>query len=143
MTLNKSPSNGSIPVSQWNSLYRGCAKNARKRGIAWQLSELDFFKIVARSVGRCEVTGLALVSSQQIGDQVNFSRNPFAPSIDRVNSNGPYSFDNCRLVAWIVNAAMNVWGDKPFWEMIEAAYINQKMPSNTVSGNGLPAASDA
>jgi hypothetical protein len=51
---------------------------------------------------------------------------PFAPSLDRINAAQGYSLGNVRLVAVIVNAALNQWGDAAFWKMVDAAAGRQR-----------------
>jgi hypothetical protein len=51
---------------------------------------------------------------------------PWCPSIDRIDSSKGYTKENCRIVAWCVNNALNVWGDDVFYEMCKAALKNKK-----------------
>ena len=81
---------------------------------ARQVGPLD--QLIDRSKGRCELTGI-LFSSRIVG-----VRRPFIPSVDRIEPREPYTFQNCRLVCWIVNMARGDWGDEVFWEMVRSAY---------------------
>ena len=57
-------------------------------------------------LGKCELTGLPFDFYS-----TDFSRNPYAPSLDRKDSsNKAYSESNTRVVLFAVNAALNEWG---------------------------------
>lgn len=102
------------PGDYWD-VYKNTRKNATKRGILFELSMEEFEKIVTRSAGICEVTGIVLQRSRNLfeGD-----RQPFMPSIDRISSSGGYTFDNVRIVCVSANLAMNTWGT---WVLEELA----------------------
>lgn len=93
---------------------RNQEKGAAKRGIEWDLTNEQIMRILARANGKCEVTGKPFVLS---GD----GREPWAPSLDRINSDKGYTFTNVRLVAVVVNYALHEFGDSVFFEMAEAA----------------------
>jgi hypothetical protein len=59
--------------------------------------------------------------SQLPSSQNGRARRPFAPSLDRIDSNQPYSRRNCRLVLQAVNFALNAWGDDVFLAIAEDA----------------------
>jgi hypothetical protein len=92
-------------------------KNARTRGIPFELTSAEFNQIAERAKGRCEVTGIVF----QLKVRPGSARRPFAPSLDRIESSKPYTFENCRLICGIVNAAMSDWGDGAFWFMVNKA----------------------
>ena len=58
-----------------------------------------------------------------------FSKNPFNPSIDRIDSNKGYTKENTRVVAACINNAMNEWGE----EILQFISVNYmlKMIANT------------
>jgi hypothetical protein len=62
--------------------------------------------MVNRAGGRCEVSGIEF---QRRAPGV--SRNPWTPSIDRIDSSVGYTAANCRLVCLAVNLAMSTWGE--------------------------------
>lgn len=84
--------------------------NVRCKYLGGSFTEDELNVLIRRSGGRCEVTGIPF-SDSKIKSAV---RKPFMPSVDRVDSRSPYSFENCRLVCLTVNIAINEWGDRVF-----------------------------
>lgn len=85
-------------------LYRQTKGNAAKRGIPFLLT-LGWFQEKV-SAGKCELTGIDFVLDQK--------RHAYLPSPDRIDTNGTYCPENCRLVLWIINAAKGVTPDGEF-----------------------------
>lgn len=112
-----------------NKKYSSSEKNAVRRSIHWDLSRQDFFKMVMESKGRCALTGIRFRITREKG------RQPFAPSIDRIDSTKGYTAKNCRLVCVIVNYALNEFGDDVFKEMIYSAhsYLKEKLEDEQVN----------
>jgi hypothetical protein len=54
----------------------------------------------------CSISGIKL---ELTGHPV-FSRNPFSPSLDRIDRRGIHKDDNSRITCTLVNMAMNEWG---------------------------------
>ena len=62
--------------------------------------DLDYDWLMEKMTsGRCSVTDVDLVIA---GD-----KNPWQPSIDRIDSSKGYTKDNCQIVCWIYNRAKN------------------------------------
>lgn len=95
---------------------RECLRTARKRakGKGWTF-DIDWDWLLERfyeQKGRCALTGLALNGQPGV-----FTRNPFAPSIDRADSMLGYTPENSRLVCCATNLALNEWGESIFADM--------------------------
>lgn len=86
----------------YNILNSLQARNRKMRCPPMPREHLEF--IIKRSQGRCEVTGIPF-------DWGSDMREPYAPSVDRIDPKRGYSLDNCRMVCLSVNMAMNVWGE--------------------------------
>ena len=48
-------------------------------------------------------------------------KHPFAPSLDRISSQGGYTADNVRLVCIAVNFGMGQWGEELYLTFARAA----------------------
>lgn len=97
--------------------YWRAKKNAKLRGIDFNLTRDQFREIVSRANGACEVTRIRFEISPRAGCE----RRPFAPSLDRIDSSKSYDLGNCRLVCGMVNTAIGAWGDEVFWFMVSRA----------------------
>lgn len=117
---SKRRSAAEIAVSE---LYTKHKRRATKTGIKWGLTKKDIAHLLARAEGKCEVTGLAFNNEVVKA----FSRRPYAPSIDRIDSSKGYAPANCRLVCVVTNLAMNEWGDKVITAMAKAMKENGKI----------------
>lgn len=85
------------------STLKGAAKH---RKIAFGLTFTDFEFLLDQSGGFCMLTGIAFDFQRGVKRR----RRPFAPSIDRIDSRGGYTLDNCRVVCCAVNYALGDWG---------------------------------
>lgn len=89
-----------LPLSaDHRALYRQARRGASSRDIVFDLSERDLGILVARSNGRCEMTGIAFNNDRD--PQLRFR--PWRMSIDRLENAGIYQLDNCRLVCAVAN----------------------------------------
>jgi hypothetical protein len=75
--------------------------------------------MLGRSNGRCEVTGIAFDYEQRIG----YFR-PYAPSIDRIDPERGYTYDNCMLTCVAMNMARNEFPMHVF-DRIARAYVGR------------------
>lgn len=90
-------------LAMWYTLKKG----AEKRGITFEITK-DWI-LEKLNKGKCEVTGIPFVfqpefdsNSVKVKDQY---RNPFSPSVDRIESAKGYTEDNCQVVVCIYNFA--------------------------------------
>jgi hypothetical protein len=85
------------------SLVRAIEKRCRRTGTAFDLTPEWLTERL--NTGACELTGMPFVF------KVEGARpDPFAPSVDRISAGGGYTQENCRVVLFAVNIAMNSWG---------------------------------
>lgn len=111
-----------IPDDKWRPVSAAmdeAFRTARKRK-DYQLSKEDERVLKRRCNGKCELTGLAF----DIG-KGSWSRRPYAPSIDRIDSSKGYTTDNCRVVCVAINLAMNEWGEDVY-KAVAMAYLTHQ-----------------
>ncbi len=112
---------------QWGKvLYLEAQKRANVKGTAFELSKPAMLRIIWRSEGRCEVSGLPFDMTRLARGR----RRPFAPSLDRVLSSDCYRFGNVRLVSMIANIAMNEWGSDPLITLSRAIAAREETGGN-------------
>lgn len=100
----------SDPNQILNYRLQACRRRAKNNALDFDL-EIDFlFNLYLTQGGKCALTGLAF---EFVFDK-NFSKRPFSPSIDRINSKLGYTKDNVRIVCSIVNSALSEYGDHIF-----------------------------
>ncbi len=81
-------------------------RSAVERGIPFDLEAQDVFGLMKATDFRCAVSGVAFSKQPATGGW----RDPWAPSLDRIENRQGYAADNVRVVALIANTAMNAWG---------------------------------
>lgn len=101
------------------NLYLGAERRNKKRGVVEFISLYYFRTLIDRAGGLCELSGLEFVYD---GD----GRNPFSPSIDRIDSSIGYVEGNVRLVCLIANLGMSEWGHEPFIKLAKAIASKHK-----------------
>lgn len=80
------------------------------------------------NAGVCEVTGLPF----NFYGRGKFTRQPYAPSIDRKDPQNPdYTPENCRVVLWAVNCSMSEYGMEIMLPILKAIVKNAK--ENTIT----------
>lgn len=76
--------------SDYRRVFADSKKNALRREIPFDLTEDQFWRMVDRADGRCEVSELEFVFKRATDGQ----RRPFAPSLDRIDCEKGYSRSN-------------------------------------------------
>jgi hypothetical protein len=71
--------------------------------------------------GVCELSNLAF----DLSPTGRINRNPFSPSIDRIDSNKGYTPDNCRVILLSMNDALNQYGLEHFLTVAQAVINKQ------------------
>lgn len=100
-------------------------KRAKRSGIEFALTTDDVILLLQRSEGRCELTGIYFDLTEAGGN-----RRPWHPSLDRIDSKGGYSLDNCRIISVAANLAMNEWGEGAL-KALAHGYLSKTSPDRT------------
>jgi len=79
---------------------------ARARGIPFELSVKDVLGLMQAAEYRCAVSGIAFARERDPETR----RDPWAPSIDRIDARHGYTAGNVRVVCYAANLAMSNWG---------------------------------
>ncbi len=106
--------NGSL--AQWAENLRRRANSVnRASGFSAAITATDMIQLWDRCDGACSLTGLRFTGTIVGTGQ---TKRAFAPSLDRIDPEGPYSLDNCRLVLAAVNFALNRFGIETFDQIV-------------------------
>lgn len=112
-----------------NRLITHARSSAQTRGIPFRLSKEDLDVMWERCGGYCEVSGLPF----KLEMVEACKRRPYAPSIDRKDSDKGYYLDNCRFVCTAVNVAMNDFGESILWEIAFSMVMRRTKKSPRVT----------
>lgn len=88
----------------------------KREGREFTVTTQDIMDLAKRQDYRCAVSGLPF-DTDLPGHNL---RNPFGPSIDRLDCAKGYTPDNIRIVCVIVNLALNSFGDEALLKMCRA-----------------------
>lgn len=92
-------------------------RRAAKIGMDFTLTREEFLEMMAQAKGQCTVSGIRF---RRINITRTHMRQPYYPSIDRIDNTKGYSKENCRIVCLAVNLAMNGWGPSVLYEIAKA-----------------------
>lgn len=123
--------NADLLRKEMSRIYKKAQYNAEQRGFPFELTMDELMQIGERSKWRCALTKLAFSLNKKEGCKFR----PFAPSLDRIDSAKGYTLENCRLVCFAVNAAMNEWGESVF-KVVAAAYCGRRLPAREAKSFG-------
>ena len=84
----------------------------RSRELQWPCDVTRAWIAERLLVGRCELSGLPFVFHP---------KQPFLPSIDRIDSRQPYTQANCRVILLLLNYAKNRYKEQVFVPALLAA----------------------
>lgn len=119
------------PWRKWAmKMCRRARSNAKAKNRLCTIDAVFVEGLLAQQGYRCAVSGILLSDAA-------FRRNPFAPSLDQIEAGGGYTETNCRVVATIVNTAMNEWGADAFWKMVHESRNAAALLSKRISTSAL------
>lgn len=101
------------PHGRAGSLFRTCKKRAADKQLPFDLTAEWIRAAIER--GHCEVTGICFDLQR-----AKWFKNPFGPSVDRVDPALGYTKANCRIVVECFNSARGEWGDGILKRLMEA-----------------------
>jgi hypothetical protein len=104
-------------------IYRAAKERSSKKKLPFDITFDDVIKMFNDQQGYCSLSGMKLVTNETRESGSNFY--PYAPSIDKLDPSKGYVLGNIRIVAVIVNLALNSFGDTVFDEMCKA-YIEKQ-----------------
>lgn len=85
---------------------RGAGERARAKGLPFDLDFQWVAHRIERQDFRCALSGIAFFCDRsRIG-----TRNPYAPSLDRIDCAKGYTRDNVRVVLYALNVMLSDWG---------------------------------
>lgn len=90
-------------------LHKTTEKRCRQKGIYFDLSIDDIHDILFHAGDECEVSRLPFDYGEKEVTR-EWHKNPFLPSLDRVDRGMGYSRCNVRVVCTSVNIGINEWG---------------------------------
>lgn len=106
------PYNISLIQSDIKAAIASSRKRAAKTGIDFNLTAEWVSERVKEQQYLCLLTGIRLEPRKT--QTKEYRINPFALSIDRIDSRKGYTCDNCRVVCAAVNYALSDWGEGIF-----------------------------
>lgn len=101
------------------------AKNRAKKFDEKMDVDLDFI-LEKLNFGVCEVTGIHF----DFGEPINTMKNPYAPSIDRRNSNVGYTKENTQIVIWQYNLMKGEISESEFLHLCQIVVERNKNGQN-------------
>ena len=93
-------------------------QSASKKNLEHTITNEDVFALWEKQGGKCAKTGIQL--DPQTGTVAN--RNPYGPSLDRINSGLGYTPDNIELVCCHYNLAKAAYSEEQFF-LLASAYL--------------------
>jgi len=99
---------------EWRAQRLFVLSNRRAKNNGWKTNITK--KWLIDHMTKCEATGMPFDLSYE-GTFMN--RNPYAPSIDRIDSNKGYTTDNCRLVLTVFNFLKSTLSDNDLYSFLK------------------------
>jgi len=102
----------------WKNMMQHAKKRAAKFGLAYDLDDHEEEIKVRMEPMICELTGLPLVSS--VGAGGPGLRRWNTPSLDRIDPELGYVYENVRIICWALNCAIGSWGEAVLRTVVNA-----------------------
>lgn len=116
-----------VPQNVARLLFCAARRNAKRRGVTFEIAESYVRHLVESCGGRCSVSGMKL----NVTTDGTWTRNPWAPSVDRIDAKRGYIEGNCRVVCVAANVALNEWGLDALRELFEGISQRGKLPDRS------------
>ena len=117
LVKGKMPLGRSEILNYCQKVFIQAKQNAKgRRKLEFSIQKEDLLALLDDCKWKCAVTGI------KFNLEVIAGKKPFAPSLDRINSDLGYVPGNCRFVCVAANYAMNVWGEMVLNKMLKAKY---------------------
>lgn len=107
------------PMGRARTLWHGAKHRAKTNSLEFNIT-VEFIHVVL-IVGVCQKTGIPFDLSQT---KLKTKFNPYAPSIDRKNPFGGYTFDNVQIVCNSYNLAKNQMTDEQFISFCQIVLVH-------------------
>lgn len=105
------------PWRAWADKRLNVTRTNTNREVA--ITREDVLRIIKKQNFACAITGTELKPILRVG------RQPFAPSIDRIDCTKGYVLGNVRITTYFVNMAMNEWGPGPIYDLMARPNVFQ------------------
>jgi hypothetical protein len=115
-------------------IAKNAAARAKARGIDCSILWTDVADILRQNDFKCAISGIPFNLAHNALRQ--HSRNPFGPSLDRLDNASGYHRENIRIVITIVNYGINEWGLDAYLSVCRAVSKNNTTPSPATIGGG-------
>lgn len=109
------------PKCKISELFRCAERRSLKNNWEFDLTKEWISEKLANNM--CEVSGEAFVYTKNTN---NTYFNPYAPSVDRIDSAKGYTKDNCRVVLSCINMAIGEWGLEIYLDIAKKTLEYQK-----------------
>jgi hypothetical protein len=110
-------------------LFHAAKKRAKNSGRKFTITLEYIEDLIRKGGGRCCISGIEFDWS--VGDGSG-RRNPFGPSIDRINSDLGYIPGNVRAVLVAVNFGMNQWGEGVYRHICRSVFEKETKSEKAV-----------
>jgi len=101
------------------TLVSNIKSRAKRKGLDFDLDYHWYMEKYEKGV--CEASGIPFEEPEYNGKKGN--RNPWVPSVDRIDNNKGYTKDNCRLVCFIFNIVKSQFTDEDFEKLCRGYLI--------------------